>query len=53
MGVCQIEPVTGWCRGCRRTLDEIAAWPTYSAEEKRAVFARLAERRIPAGNEND
>ena len=24
--VCRIDPVSGWCEGCLRTLDEIAAW---------------------------
>jgi predicted Fe-S protein YdhL (DUF1289 family) len=50
MGVCQIDPDKGWCRGCRRTLDEIAGWPTYSFEQKRAVLARIARRR---GNSDD
>lgn len=53
MGVCQIEPATGWCRGCRRTLDEIASWPTYTFEEKRAVLARIARRRAASGHASD
>lgn len=43
-GVCRIAPVTGWCEGCRRTLEEIAAWPTLSAVGKRAVLAALKGR---------
>ncbi len=39
--VCSIDPATGWCRGCRRSLDEIAAWPAASDEELRAILARL------------
>ncbi|MEW6694669.1 hypothetical protein Tther_00480 [Tepidimonas thermarum] len=26
VGVCRIDAATGWCAGCWRTLDEIAAW---------------------------
>lgn len=32
----------GHCTGCLRTLDEIAAWSTMSAERQWAVIARLA-----------
>jgi hypothetical protein len=44
INVCTIDPDTGWCQGCYRTLDEIAGWPEFSAEEKRAVLARLPAR---------
>jgi predicted Fe-S protein YdhL (DUF1289 family) len=40
-----MNPKTARCEGCLRTLDEIAAWSAMSAEEKRAVLARLPARR--------
>ena len=43
--VCKMNPQTGLCEGCYRTLDEIAAWSGMSAEEKRAVLDRLPARR--------
>jgi uncharacterized protein len=43
--VCRIDPRTGWCEGCGRTLDEIAAWSTMSDADKRAVWAQLTQRR--------
>lgn len=43
--VCRIDPGSGLCRGCLRSLDEIAAWPDMSAREKRSVLARLTVRR--------
>jgi len=43
--VCRMNPDTSLCEGCRRTLDEIAAWSGMSAEEKRSVLKRLAARR--------
>lgn len=42
--VCRIDPHSGWCVGCGRTLDEIAGWPDFGAERKRAVLAQLALR---------
>ena len=43
-GVCRIDAATGWCKGCARTLREIADWPMLSAPEKRDLLARLAQR---------
>ena len=45
--VCRMDERTGWCEGCGRTLDEIAAWSTMSDDEKRAVWNALDERREP------
>jgi predicted Fe-S protein YdhL (DUF1289 family) len=53
MGVCQLDPATGWCRGCRRTLEEIAGWPTFTPAEKRAVFERIEQRRTTVNTAND
>ena len=45
--VCRMNPGSGLCEGCGRTLDEIADWPTLTGEQKSAVLARLAARRPP------
>lgn len=45
VNVCRMNATTGWCEGCLRTIDEIAAWSTMSDEDKLAVWARLDERR--------
>ena len=45
-GVCRIDARTGWCEGCRRSLDEIALWSSLSDEERRAVRQRLKLRRV-------
>ncbi len=29
------------CAGCKRTIDEIVNWRTYTDIEKKAVFARI------------
>ena len=47
--VCIIDPVTGLCGGCFRTLEEIAGWIDFSATEKRTVIAALDARRSNFG----
>lgn len=42
--VCLVDPATGLCLGCFRTLDEIAGWSTMSPEARRAVLADLPAR---------
>jgi predicted Fe-S protein YdhL (DUF1289 family) len=48
--VCTMDAATGWCRGCLRTIDEIAAWGVLEDRHKREVWKQLAaRRRTPAG----
>jgi predicted Fe-S protein YdhL (DUF1289 family) len=42
--ICIINP-NGLCRGCTRTLDEIAEWGAASDDRKRAILAAVALRR--------
>jgi len=44
VNVCQMDPRSGLCLGCRRTLREIADWLEMTAEEKLAVLERVAQR---------
>lgn len=46
INVCNMNPHTGLCSGCYRTIDEIAAWSTMSDDEKRAVWALLEGRAV-------
>ncbi|SAK88514.1 dehydratase [Caballeronia arationis] len=43
--VCRMNPATGFCEGCWRTIDEIAAWAAFDATQKHAVLLRSASRR--------
>lgn len=43
--ICRIDPDSGLCDGCLRTLDEIADWGGYSEEQKQSVAQELAQRR--------
>jgi uncharacterized protein len=45
--VCRLDPATGWCLGCRRSLDEIATWSALDDAARRAVWARLPQRVLP------
>ena len=48
IGICIMDPRTRQCRGCLRTVEEIAGWYEASADEKRALLAVLAARRAEA-----
>jgi predicted Fe-S protein YdhL (DUF1289 family) len=43
--VCTIDPDSGWCAGCLRTIDEIAAWGSLDSAARRTVWKRLPARR--------
>jgi len=43
--VCEMDDRSGYCRGCFRTLDEIAAWSVLDVDAKKAVLAALPKRR--------
>ena len=49
-----MDPATGLCTGCLRTIDEIAAWGVLDDDQKREVWDLIFERRatVPelAGN---
>jgi predicted Fe-S protein YdhL (DUF1289 family) len=45
--LCVIDPATGWCDGCGRTLDEIARWSEMTASQKWAVLREIGERVQP------
>lgn len=44
VGVCRVDAQANACTGCRRTLDEIAAWQGLDADGKREVLERVAAR---------
>jgi uncharacterized protein len=44
--VCQMDPESGLCRGCGRTLQEIAEWLEMTPEQKLATLERVAQRAL-------
>jgi uncharacterized protein len=47
INVCRMDERTGWCEGCHRTIDEIAAWSRLGDDARRAVWAQILKRRAP------
>jgi uncharacterized protein len=47
--VCRMDPRTGWCEGCTRTIEEIAGWSTLDDAAKRGVWVLLERRRAQLG----
>jgi uncharacterized protein len=48
INVCRMNPSSGWCEGCYRTLDEIVQWATADELYKQRVWAELVQRRQSA-----
>jgi predicted Fe-S protein YdhL (DUF1289 family) len=48
--VCVLEPGSKLCRGCGRTIDEIAGWGAMSEGERRRVMALLPDRIAAMGS---
>jgi predicted Fe-S protein YdhL (DUF1289 family) len=42
--VCVVDPLSGLCIGCGRTIAEISLWPEMSEDERRAVMSGLPQR---------
>ena len=49
ISVCRIDPASGLCDGCLRTLDEIAAWGAMDDDARLAVWAEIDRRRAAGG----
>ena len=48
ISICRMDPASGFCEGCLRTLPEIAAWSRMDDAGKRGVW-RAIELRAGAG----
>ena len=51
--VCRIDPASGWCEGCLRTIDEIAAWGSIDDATRREIWKRLPGRRQALADARD
>jgi predicted Fe-S protein YdhL (DUF1289 family) len=47
--ICVMEPGSKLCRGCGRTIEEIAGWATLTDGERRRIMAVLPARLSAAG----
>lgn len=48
VSVCVMDDASGYCRGCWRSIDEIAAWSTLDDAGKRAVWQCIPARAAAA-----
>jgi predicted Fe-S protein YdhL (DUF1289 family) len=44
-----MDPATGLCEGCFRTIGEIAQWGSLPEAGRQAIWKELAQRRAAAG----
>lgn len=42
--VCQMDRAGLFCQGCLRSIDEISAWSRASTQQKKQIWAQIAER---------
>jgi len=42
--ICLVDPPTGLCRGCGRSLAEIERWTAYSDDERSRIMTELPHR---------
>ncbi|WP_051184957.1 DUF1289 domain-containing protein [Leptospira broomii] len=50
--LCQMDPMTGLCEGCFRTLQEIGMWTSYSEEERKRIRIELQKRKESISSSN-
>jgi uncharacterized protein len=48
ISICRMDPPSGFCEGCLRTIEEIAAWSRMDDAGKRGIW-RAIELRAAAG----
>jgi prolyl-tRNA editing enzyme YbaK/EbsC (Cys-tRNA(Pro) deacylase)/predicted Fe-S protein YdhL (DUF1289 family) len=46
VNICRMDARTGWCEGCRRTIDEIAAWSSLDAAARERIWKDLPQRQM-------
>jgi uncharacterized protein len=45
VNICRMDPASGLCEGCQRTIDEIVRWSSAGEDYKRAVWMEIRRRR--------
>lgn len=46
VSICELDVARSRCKGCYRTLQEIAAWGSLDDDEKRAVWMQIEARQL-------
>jgi hypothetical protein len=46
IGICTLDPKSGFCLGCKRTLEEIGRWVMLDDAARQKVLEQLPTRKI-------
>jgi uncharacterized protein len=46
IGICKLDQPSGFCIGCKRTIEEIGRWAMLDDTERQAVIDRLPGRKL-------
>jgi uncharacterized protein len=49
--ICNLDPILNVCMTCKRTLQEIEDWSSYTQTERKAIMKKVKERNILTKNE--
>ena len=49
IGICDIDPASGFCQGCARTADEVAIWRDATPDRRAAIWRALPARHAALG----
>lgn len=52
ISVCKIDPHSGYCTGCWRSLEEIRDWIILGFSERSEILAQVAQRRSAHDNKS-
>ncbi|MEM7261017.1 MAG: DUF1289 domain-containing protein [Planctomycetota bacterium] len=53
IGLCILDPPTGYCMGCLRTGGEIARWRSANESERRGILEKIRSREQDPALEDD
>ncbi|MCB1888346.1 MAG: DUF1289 domain-containing protein [Rhodocyclaceae bacterium] len=45
INLCRMDPQTGTCEGCHRTIEEIMVWAQASDDRRRSILREVERRR--------
>ena len=45
ISICSMDEVSGYCKGCWRTVDEVASWLYFNDGEKLRIIEELKQRK--------
>lgn len=46
IGICKLDQKSGFCLGCKRTIDEIGRWAMLDDPSRQAILDQLPSRKL-------